>query len=255
MKYHEGPVLKCDSCDFQVQSENELKIHKETQHPILSQPCEKKCEKYDELHSKYDMLKENYERLILINKKLQLNSKDKEYALEIQMEELRSGYEKTKKENVKFQDNLETQNKLWKMWILKFEEQPKEVNSKPTNPPENVVRHDTDDEILLVEDEEDIMSSNDKETADDDETELIFETYIKNLKETGFRRTNPAQQPEQSKPETQNKKKFVCITCNFTAKDSNNLKEHLRTNHTAKNVKEISEKKNEKQTKTQYCHY
>ena len=48
---------------------------------------------------------------------------------------------------------------------------------------------------------------------------------------------------------------FVCITCNFTAKDSNNLKEHLRTNHTAKNVKEIPEKKNEKQTKTQYCHY
>ena len=97
------------------------------------------------------MLKDNYERLIQINKKLQLNTNDKEYALKIQLEELRSGYEQTKKENVKLKDNLETQNKLWKMWILKFEEQPKEVNSKSETAPENVVNNDDDDEILLVE--------------------------------------------------------------------------------------------------------
>ena len=120
MKVHEVTVYQCSVCKHQFQSAIELKTHKDEKHPVASVHCKDKCKKYDELLPNYNQLKENYERLIQINKKLQTNSKDKEYALEIQLEELRVGYEKEKREKMKLQDNLETQNKLWKMWIQKF---------------------------------------------------------------------------------------------------------------------------------------
>ena len=44
------------------------------------------------------------------------------------MEELRGGYEKAKAENIKVKDNIETQNKLWKIWLKKFEDKPEEAN-------------------------------------------------------------------------------------------------------------------------------
>lgn len=38
--------------------------------------------------------------------------KDRDLALDIQLEELRTAYEKTKSENIKLWDNVDTQNKL-----------------------------------------------------------------------------------------------------------------------------------------------
>ena len=83
MKVHEVTVYQCSVCKHQFQSAIELKTHKDEKHPVASVHCKDKCKKYDELLPNYNQLKENYERLIQINKKLQSNSKDNEYALEI----------------------------------------------------------------------------------------------------------------------------------------------------------------------------
>ena len=95
------------------------------------------------------MLKENYERLIQIHKKSDTSKKDREYALEAQNEELKLGYEKIKTENIKLQDNLDTQNKLWKIWMKKFED-----SQNKTEQNEKTEKEKEDDELLLIEDED-----------------------------------------------------------------------------------------------------
>ena len=192
-----------------------------------------------ELEEKYNVLKENYERLVQALKKAESNNKHKEYALEIQNEELKLGYEKVKSENIKLQDNLDTQNKLWKMWIQKFEDNPTQVITAETKKTGNDKLNN--DEILLIEEDE--INDN----VEDEETETIFQNYLKSLKESGFRRTSPAEQAQ-----TNRKRTLKCITCNFLAKDSNELKEHLKQKHPADKNKERREMKGQK---TQFCHY
>ena len=150
------------------------------------------------------MLKENYERLIQIHKKSESNKKDREYALEAQNEELRLGYEKLKAENIKLDDNLDTQNKLWKMWIMKFEDSSNH-NSKEQNKKE-------DDEILLIEDEDT------HDDIEDEETEIIFQNYLNNLKQSGFRRRNPVEEADKHRSRT-----LKCITiayCSMLSTDN-----------------------------------
>ena len=124
-------------------------------------------EKYKDLEDKYNLLKENYERLVQINKKSESNKKDREYALEAQNQELRIGYEKVKTENIKLQDNLDTQNKLWRIWIENFERNKTEVSAEQNKSGDNRV----DEEVLLIE-EEGIEN-----TIDDEETEAVFQRY------------------------------------------------------------------------------
>ena len=81
---------------------------------------------------------------------------------------------------------------------------------------------------------------------DDEETEIIFQKYLKNLKESGFRRNNPAEEAESHR-----NRKLRCITCNFVAKDNTQFQEHLRLKHTAE-TRDISRRKGQKM---QYCHY
>ena len=64
----------------------------------IPQPCKNKCLEYDRLLIDYNLLKENYERLIAINKKHQDQNKDKELAQNIQMEELRNGFAGSQKD-------------------------------------------------------------------------------------------------------------------------------------------------------------
>ena len=158
------------------------------------------------------ILKENYERLISINKKLQSQVKDKEYALDVQIEELRGGYERTKAENIKLKDNIDDQNKLWKMWLKKFEDKPEEI-TKAQNKPEEMKEKDKnpreDDEVLLIEDGDEIPDSN----AEEDDSEIIFQRFLDNQKKPGFKRTSPLEQPEQL-----NVKNFACTKCTFKAK-------------------------------------
>ena len=74
----------------------------------------------------------------------------------------RTGYEKAEAENIILKDNNETQNKLWKIWIEKFEnisedttkEKVKDSHTRANEKESNTRKED--DEILLIEENDDI---------------------------------------------------------------------------------------------------
>ena len=215
-------------------------------------------QRFRTLESSHRLLTENYERLITINKKLQAQTKDKDYAMDVQLEELRGGYEKTKAENIKLQDNLDTQNKLWKIWLLKFGDKAEEAvktkdkteSIKTKDKPEDVQLKDKleekraddkpkedkrskeDDEILLLEDDDEV-----------DESEIIFQNFLKSQKKRGFKRTSPTEQPESI-----NAKNYACKKCTFKAKDDRKLEEHMKNAHkpAGRNAVNTDEGKNDR---------
>ena len=67
----------------------------------LSQTC--KVEK-NKKERDYKLLQANYERLIELNKDLQIEAKDRNYSVEIQLKELKDEYEKVIHENVKLKE-------------------------------------------------------------------------------------------------------------------------------------------------------
>ena len=137
---HMQSIYMCEICHKQAESKEELDVHKK------SHDENRYDKEYKELEDKYNILKENYERLVQVLKKAESNNKDKEYALEIQNEELKLGYEKIKSENIKLQDNLDTQNKLWKIWIQKFDDKPTQDSIE--NPKETEKNRLNDNEMF-----------------------------------------------------------------------------------------------------------
>ena len=110
--------------------------------------------------------------------------KDKEYALNIQLEELKSAFEAIKTENIKLKDNLEAQNKLWKIWLETFDDKNKvtEVSKGPA------VRHDEVSPAVDVEQ----LDDDGVENADD-LTDMIFKNYMDSLKESSNRKSHSSQ--------------------------------------------------------------
>ena len=166
-KTHVTKIFICIEWDFESSRREDVKEHASKEHGKAN------SENLDNIKGNFKILKENYERLVDINKNLQDQSKDKEYALDVQMSELKEGYEKAILENVKLKDNLDTQNKLWKMWLAKYSEE-KDLNEVVEDKAKEVAADEKasmkdDDEILLIEE-------NDDET--NDETEMIFQHYL-----------------------------------------------------------------------------
>ena len=86
----------------------------------------------------------------------------------------------------------------------------------------------------------------DDDTEDDDETEIIYQRYLKKLKDSGYKRTTPGDNPEA-------KNKFPCNKCSFHGKDSNTLTTHVKTVHvTYKNTERKNAANNEI---IKYCHH
>ena len=112
--------FKCTNCEYEAEAQDILDKHRSEYHQ-RENACAK-CQGFERVELNYKLLKENYERLITINKNLQAQAKDKEYAQDVLISELRTSYDATKTENIKLEDDLETQNKLWKIWLEKFEE-------------------------------------------------------------------------------------------------------------------------------------
>ena len=161
----------------------------------------------------YKLLKENYERLITINKNIQDQANDKEYAQEILGSELRTNYESVKSENIKLKDSLETQHKLWKVWLEKMD------NEK--NKPE-AVKPDKGDEHVeeVVVEEEVVEVINDDEEVEDVDCEEIYQQFMKN-KERGFKRVSPTSNSVPNKS-TESK----CEKCDYTATNKSTLNDH-----------------------------
>ena len=149
-----------------------------------------KCDKFNTLERNYKLLKENYERLNTINKNVQDQAKDKQFAQDVQIAELRTNYDSVKAENVKIKDNLETQNKLWKIWLVKMDDKKDESEPKsiPKDaPPKSDVPEEEVEVINTEEDNDHTVNS-----------EEIYQQFIKN-KERGFKRTSPTTNPSPKK--------------------------------------------------------
>ena len=112
--------LRCTNCEYEAETQDILDTHRSDNHQ-RENACAQ-CQGFERVELNYKLLKENYERLITINKNLQAQAKDKEYAQDVLISELRTNYDATKTENIKLKDDLETQNKLWKIWLERFDE-------------------------------------------------------------------------------------------------------------------------------------
>ena len=103
---------KCNLCEFESGQETELQNHDTCVHAQNVNQCQNKCKENEILERKYELLKEQYERLVAINKNIQEEAKDKDLAKDILVAELRSSYDTTKAENIKLSDSLETQQSV-----------------------------------------------------------------------------------------------------------------------------------------------
>ena len=233
---HNVKCYICYKCDHEFTSKDNIRKHIDESH---KQDKDTVQEKFEALGIKFESLKENYERLSNINKKLQEQAKDKQYALDIQLEEIRTADEKAEAENIKLKDNLDTQNKLWKMWILKQEQcetekssvklqEYKEKHKKPQNENANAI---TDEEILLVEDDDNV----DEDSGNLDETEIIFQQFLKNQNE----QVQTSQLEAENAPE-----KLSCRICNFKTNTKISLHQHVQSVH------EINRRR-----VVQFCHF
>jgi hypothetical protein len=248
-KTQDALIYKCNLCGFLDNSSDNLKVH--TDSPHVRHNCNNKCKDYEVFESSHNILKENYERLISINKKLQSQAKDKEYALDVQIGELWGGYERTKAENIKLKDNIETRNKLWKIVLKKFDDKSEEI-TKAQDKPEEIKEKDKnpreEDEVLLIEDGDEIPDSNDEEEEGHD-TEIIFQRFLDNQKKPGFKRTSPLGQAEQV-----NVKNYACTKCTFKAKDTNRLDEHMQNAHKASGLRRENNH-GETKGRIKHCHF
>ena len=172
------------------------------QHSV-STDCGHTCKaEKSKIERDYKLLQENYERLIELNKDLQSEAKDRNYSVEIQLEELKSEYEKVKSENLKLKEQNDVQTKLWKVWLETHEKKTdvtentspqqdegvRKDTEKASHQEKNIeetlknMRKESEDEILLVEDDE--------LSADE-----VRNTFLRN-KKNGFAKTTPASKPE-----------------------------------------------------------
>ena len=92
-------VYKCDKCVFETEAVDGLSKHINEKHKSI-EAC-KKCDNFITMERSYRLLKENYERLITINKNIQEQAKDKELAQDILLVDMRTNYDSVKTENIK----------------------------------------------------------------------------------------------------------------------------------------------------------
>ena len=83
---HINKVFLCCHCGFESKETENLREHFVKNH-------ENNDASKQQLEKDFKELRENYERLIAINKKLTEQAKDKKFAVQVHVEELRNGYE------------------------------------------------------------------------------------------------------------------------------------------------------------------
>ena len=176
------------------------------------------------------------------------------------MAELRTKYDTEKAENIKLNDSLETQHKLWKVWLLKMED--KEVSPPPVTERSTHIEPDKEDEPG-EEDEPSEEEGNDEEveiidekkdnSKEIEENDAIYQRFIQN-KKRGFKRTSPT---TNSVPN--NVQHLKCKECGYNANDEGSLNDHITRTHKITRRSDAREQEGIKDNKGQksilYCHF
>ena len=193
---HHAPLTSlCDMCAHEANSDDDLEKHKRDDHTNTADPMNvapKVSEEQDkgklivenkELQRKLILLEDSYNRLMGMFQKQQTESKDKALAFKTELEEAHEGYRVAKTENEKLKEINETQHKLWKIFIDKFEKDNSEkekISTRETEP---------EDTITIDETPED-------DDIDDLVIESTYQEWLKDAKNRGFKRTSPSSPAE-----------------------------------------------------------
>ena len=151
-----------------------------------------------------------------------------------------------KAENVKLQDNLDTQNKLWKVWIEKIDNN---AEGKTSNSKKVHLKEPSDEDVLLIEDE----NHDEVNDTEDEITEEIFKRFMINAAQTRFKRTSPAEEPV---PVFVQNSKYNCAQSGFEANGNRKLNEHINNVHSQR-PRTATTKQNSVTPgkRKQFCHY
>ena len=228
---HHKKMFKCGKCEYETEQQEELQKHVTEKHQGSGR-C-KTCPAFHTMEVKFKLLKENYERLITINKNLQDQAKDRGYAQDVLNAELRNNYDSVKAENIKLNDDLETQNKLWKIWLAKLDDKQEattsdnDMENDVDNVAEKVAENTAENEqASAAESVEEEIIGNEVEDIDSEE---IFQRFMSN-RSRGFKRTSPA---TQSLPVNKKNSKgdLNCETCGYQAENKSSLTDHVTRVH------------------------
>ena len=125
----------CDLCAQETNSDEDLIQHKLSNHQEEIQTIQQQSPTENigkenptfaeneniELKRKLRIMEESYDRLMFMFQKQQTEIKDKTLAFKIQVETATESYRVAKKENEKLKEANEIQQKLWKVFLDKFE--------------------------------------------------------------------------------------------------------------------------------------
>ena len=207
--HHEATLsFLCDLCAHTAATDEALNKHRAEEHP--PNPVERveqevtddqqkngNLEENLELKRKLRLMEDSYDRLMAMFQKQQSECKDKALAYKTELEEVNECFRVAKTENEKLKEINETQHKLWKIFLDKFE---KDNNSKEKirenqNKEEQSQAHD---KIEFIDDDED---------SDELDLEDSYQEWLKDTRR-GFKRSGPASSAEKNwKPQEQNKQK------------------------------------------------
>ena len=126
---------------------------------------------------------------------------------------MRTNYDFVKTENKKLNDSLDTQHKLWKVWLEKMDvKKDKSVPVTKSNEESTKVNEAVEEvEITEIRDDDGV------------DTEEVFQQFITN-KERGFKRTSPTVSAVPNKPKPSD---IRCETCGYTASNKQALSDHI----------------------------
>ena len=197
-KVHEeaSVLFQCDICTLEVTSNTDLEKHMSDNHTDSNSVNTNK--EHDDQHNspledmnmKFKMMEESYDRLMALYSKQQNDFKAKTLAYKSELENVYDTLRATKVENEKLKEVNETQHKLWKIFLDKFEDKDtKTKNDKEgqTNGCDKTsTKSGADEEILIVDDDCD----------NDDVTEEAYQAWLKDTRKRGFKRSSPSSPPE-----------------------------------------------------------
>ena len=183
----------CDLCDYEGTSDDHLAEHKHSKHasqgkvskPVLEvgkEPLPELEKENDELKRKLRTIEENYDRLMLIFQKQQTEMKDKILAFKIQVETATESYRVAKTENEKLKEVNDIQQKLWKVFLNKFEKEEAVKKNDNSDPKPNPASPEPVDEEIVVK------------TVDENEDidlEATYEEWLTDTRRRGFKRGAP----------------------------------------------------------------
>ena len=200
MQLHEevSTALQCDLCLFKAISNTELEKHNVSEHPdsvtnddtvTTNINNEGQKDQNDsplvDAETRLKMMEESYDRLMALYSKQQNDYKSKVTAYKAELENTYECLRVVKIENEKLREINETQHKLWKIFVEKFDDKEAKTNDDKEATTDRLTKKAGVEEIEIVDEDD-----------DDKETEEAYQEWLVDTRKRGFKRSSPSCPPE-----------------------------------------------------------